>query len=66
MISYKKLLHILVDRDLKLTNVCRDCGLSSSVITRLNSHQSVDVKSLEKLCLYLGVNIGDVCDIYEG
>jgi len=65
MISYKKLQHILVDRELKLSNIAKECGVSSSVVTRINNNESVEIKSLEKICLYLNVNIGDVCDIQK-
>lgn len=64
MISYKKLLHILVDRELKLTNVVKECGLSSNIATKINKNQSVEVKTLEKICLYLGVQLSDICDVY--
>lgn len=62
MISYKKLQHILVDRELKLTNVVKACGLSSNIATKINKNQSVEMKSLEKICIYLNVSIGDVCE----
>jgi DNA-binding Xre family transcriptional regulator len=63
MISYKKLLYLLIDRGIKLTHLVKECGLSSNIVTRINRNQSVELKSLEKICLKLGVNIGDVCDI---
>lgn len=63
MVSYKKLLHILVDRNLKITQVIKACGLSTNVVSKIKRNQSVEIKTLEKICLYLEVNIGDICDI---
>ncbi len=63
MVSYKRLLHILVDRDLELTSFILNCGLSSNIVTKIKNNQNVEIKTLEKICLKLEVNIGDICDI---
>lgn len=63
MISYKPLLHLLIDRDLKLTNVVKEAGLSSNIVTKINNRENITLSSIEKLCLYLNCKIEDVVEI---
>ncbi len=63
MISYRKLHILLLDRRLKLTNICKEAGLSSNIVTKLNNNESVTLSSLEKICLYLNCKIEDVVEI---
>jgi putative transcriptional regulator len=63
MVSYKPLLHMLVDRDLKLTNVCIDAGLSSKIATKINNNENLTLETIEKLCKYLNCKIQDIVEI---
>jgi DNA-binding Xre family transcriptional regulator len=63
MISYKPLLHLLIDRDLKLTNVIKEAGLSTNIVTKINNSESITLASLEKLCKYLDCKIQDIVEI---
>lgn len=63
MISYKPLLHMLIDKNLKLTNVVKESGLSSNVVTKINNGESITLASVEKLCKYLNCRIQDIVEI---
>lgn len=63
MISYRKLRILLIDRGLRITNVCKKCGLSTSIATKLNNDESVTIDTLAKICLYLDVPIQDIIEI---
>jgi putative transcriptional regulator len=63
LISYKPLLHMLIDKDLKLTNVVKESGLSSNITTKINNGENITLASLEKLCLFLECRIEDVVEI---
>jgi len=60
MFSYKPLLHILIDKDLKLTNVCINAGVSSKIATKINNGENVNIETLAKIAKYLNVDIGDI------
>jgi DNA-binding Xre family transcriptional regulator len=67
MISYNKLLHLLVDRRLKLSTVCKESGLSFKIVTKINNNENLTLETIEKLCVYLGCEIGDIVEfIKEG
>lgn len=55
LISYRKLRILLMDRGLKISNVCRACGLSTNVGTRINNDISIELKSLEAIRLFLNI-----------
>jgi DNA-binding Xre family transcriptional regulator len=63
MISYEPLRILLMRRKLKISNVCKACGLSTNISTRINNDISVTVESLDKICCYLGVRIEEVLEI---
>lgn len=65
MISYKPLLHLLVDRNLKLTNVIKSVGLSSNIVTKINNNESITIETIDKICIYLGVKIENVVEIIK-
>lgn len=63
IISYRKLRIVLMDRNLKITNVLRDCGLSAGIATRINNDDNIGVETLGVVCRYLGIDIGDGVEI---
>jgi putative transcriptional regulator len=63
MYTYKPLLHILIDRNLTLTNVCIASGVSSKIATKINNNENVNIKTLAKIAKYLGVDIGDIVKV---
>jgi putative transcriptional regulator len=63
MISYKPLLHMLIDKDLKLTNIIKESGLSTNIVTKINTGESITLISVEKLCKYLNCKIQDIVEI---
>ena len=63
MISYKPLLHMLVDKNLRLSNVCKEAGLSYKIVTKINNDENLTIETIEKLCKYLNCRIQDVVEI---
>lgn len=63
MISYKKLWHILLDKDLKKKDLVTLASVSSYTISKLNRGNNVTTDVLQKICKALGCNIGDIMDI---
>lgn len=63
MISYKPLLHMLVDKNLKLSTVCKEAGLSSKIATKINNGENLTLETIDKLCKYLNCKIQDIVEI---
>jgi DNA-binding Xre family transcriptional regulator len=54
-----------MDHKLKLTNVIKDCELSSTYVTKINNDQNIEIFTLAKICKRLGIDIGDACKLKE-
>jgi len=63
MISYKKLWHLLLDKDLKKKDLVTLASISTYTISKLNRGDNVTTDVLQKICKALGCNIGDIMDI---
>ena len=62
-ISYKKLWKLLIDRDMLKKDLQKLAGISSTSITKLGRHENVNTIVLEKICLALHCDIGDIMEI---
>ena len=52
-VSYKKLWHLLLDRDMKKKDLAKVSGISPYTINKLNGDGNVTVEVIEKICLAL-------------
>ena len=65
MISYNKLWHLMIDKNLKKTDLCEKAGLSSSTLAKLGKNEIVTLDVLERICDYLNCDIGDILSFRE-
>ena len=61
-VSYNKLWKMLNTRNLSRTELKEKSGISFNVLARMGKNESVSLESLEKICVYLKCNIGEVMD----
>lgn len=62
-ISYKKLWKLLIDKDLKKKDLQRISGISAASITKLAKNENVNTEIIEKVCLALHCDVGDIMEI---
>jgi DNA-binding Xre family transcriptional regulator len=62
-VSYKKLWHLLIDRDLKKKDLMRLTGISTSSVAKLTKSENVNTDILVRICSALGCNISDIMDV---
>lgn len=63
MVSYNKLWKILIDKNLKKTDLIRLSGISSATLAKMSSNQSVSMETLVKICLLLDCELSDIVTI---
>jgi DNA-binding Xre family transcriptional regulator len=63
MVSYKKLWHLLLDRDLKKKDLVTVAGVSSYTVNKLTRGDNVTTDVLQKICKSLECDIGDIMEI---
>ena len=64
-ISYKKLWHILLDRDLKKKDLAKIAGVSTYIINKLNRNENVTVEVLAKICRALDCTMDDILEVLD-
>lgn len=62
-ISYKKLWKLLIDRGMKKTDLVKVAGISSSTLAKLGKDENVNFDTLNRICVALECDIGDVMEI---
>ena len=62
-ISYKKLWHLLLDKDMTKTEMREACSLSTASLAKLTKGQNVNTDILVRICGYLKCDVSDICEI---
>ena len=62
-VSYKKLLKLLIDRDLKEKDLCAAAGVSHASMAKLGKYENVTTDVIVKICTALNCDIGDIMEL---
>ena len=60
--SYKPLFKIMVDRNMKRTDLHTAAGLSSATLAKLGKGEPLSGESIEKLCVYFHCQPGELVE----
>lgn len=61
-VSYKKLFHMLIDRDISAAQLQKQAGYSANISTRLRNNSYVSLESMEKICRVLNCKVDDIVE----
>lgn len=61
-VSYKKLLHMMIDRDMKNVQLMRKANISANIITKLKNGQYIALDKVESICVALGCTPNDILE----
>ena len=64
-VSYKRLQHQLIDREMTLKELQVLAGYSANVSTKITRNENISLDSLEKICKVLHCRIEDVVEFTE-
>lgn len=62
VVSYKRLLKLLIDRDMNKQDLLVLAKISPSSVAKLSKHQKVSMDVLLKICSALRVNVEDIME----
>ena len=62
-VSYNKLWKILIDKNLRRTDLKECAGISFNVLAKMGKDETISLESIEKICVALDCNIGDIIEI---
>lgn len=63
--SCKKLRKLLIDRDMKRTDLRKDAGISSSSLAKLGKDENVTTDVLLRICDTLDVDLNDIAETVQ-
>lgn len=61
-ISYNKLWKLLIDKKMSKADLRKAAGIAPNTMTRLRRDEEVTLSVLNRICVTLDVNIGDVME----
>lgn len=61
-VTYKKLWHILLDRDMKKKDLQEKAGLTKYAVNKLSRDENVTTEVLEKICAALNCTTDDIME----
>jgi len=59
-VSYNKLWKLLIDKKMSTAGLRRAAGIAPNTMTRLRRDEEVTLSVLNKICVVLDVDIGDI------
>ena len=65
-VCYKRLWKLLFDKDMKKKDLCEKAGISPASVTKMGRNGHVTTAVLEKICVAMDCQIGDVVEIIPG
>ena len=57
-VSYKKLFHMLIDRNMTAAELQKEAGYSANISTRMRREEYVSLDSIEEICRVLDCKVG--------
>lgn len=61
-VSYKKLFHMLIDRNITAAELQKEAGYSANITTRMRRDKYVSLESMEKICRVLKCKVDDIVE----
>ena len=61
-VTYKKLLHLLIDEDMTIADLQKKAGYSANISTRIRNDTYISLESVEKISRALNCKIDDIVE----
>ncbi len=64
-VSYKKLFHLMIEKNISNTSLEKQAGFSANIITRMKRGQYISLQSVESICHALNCRVEDILEFTE-
>ncbi len=61
-VKYKKLFHLMIEKNLSNSDLQRKAGFSGNILTRLKRNRYVSLESIESICRVLECGVDDILE----
>ena len=65
-VSYKKLFHLLIEKEMSNADLQKQAGFSANIITRLKRNEYVKLQTIESICKVPNCRVDDILEFTEG
>lgn len=62
-VSYNKLFKMLIDKEMKKTEVAKEVGISANTLAKLSKNETVSMDVIIRICRALDCSVNDIMDI---
>lgn len=64
-VSYKKLFHLLIERDMTNAQLQQQAGFSANIITRMKRNGYISLDSVESICRIMNCGVDDILEFID-
>ncbi len=64
-VSYKRLYHLMIEKNVTNAQLQQQAGFSANIITRLKRNGYISLKSVESICRVLDCKVNDILDFIQ-
>ncbi|MBW9212338.1 MULTISPECIES: helix-turn-helix transcriptional regulator [Terrabacteria group] len=61
-VSYKRLLHMMIEKDISNQDLMRDAKISANIITKIRNGQYMALDKVESICMALNCTPNDILE----
>ena len=61
-VSYKKLFHMMIEREMTNAELQQKAGFSANIITRLKRNGYISLESIENICRVMDCGVDDILE----
>ena len=61
-VSYKRLLHMMIEKDVSNAQLMRDANISANIITKLKNGQYIALDKVESICAAMACTPNDILE----
>ena len=61
-VSYKRLFHLMIEREMTNAQLQQNAGFSANIITRLKRNDTISMDSLESICRAMNCGVDDILE----
>ena len=64
-VSYKKLFHMLIEKDITTAQLQQKAGFSANIITRMKRNGYLSLDTIESICRVMDCGVDDILEFTE-
>lgn len=64
-VSYKKLLHLMIEKDITNAKLMKDANVSANIIKKIKTGKYIALDKVESICVTLNVTPNDILEFIQ-